>query len=385
MCRNAKNDLHLQKIFCSIAVFVASLCLAINSFAKTYLVSTLQKDSYVDPDNSDNIIYSYDLSQSDYTYKYFMYKAQGANQGQTLYSRSYVNTVNAPLFLAWNVNKGNEALDGTVPSQYNFDGLLVGNTVKLDLVMTLGTTNQIPGYGYCYLLLFNHTPSYSEVWNIQTGGASATIASTGVVADVYQIQVGGGSNPQTIHLAFDFLIETYTSNLFPVIAWSVPQGYQGNLISSTVTLSRSYPSSGIIVHNTDQINTTVNDIDDKIVSIQGDMTVIKNKLTSIDNGLDDINDSINHLESTLTQNGQTPEFSTDETLPVDDIEDANNGIESAQANFNNFFADYFLHSNVGAWFTQLWDTLLDSSGVGTPFLFLTPAALFLIVRSLFGR
>lgn len=103
--------------------------------------------------------------------------------------------------------------------------------------------------------------------------------------------------------------------------------------------------------------------------------------SNIVNGLDDVNDSINDLENTLT-NGQQIDLENDEVLPSEQYDDAEDNIDSASTDLSSFL-DYI--TGAVDWFPQMWNTLLDSSAGFNPFFLLSPAVIFLILRSILGR
>lgn len=103
--------------------------------------------------------------------------------------------------------------------------------------------------------------------------------------------------------------------------------------------------------------------------------------SNIVQGLDDVQQGLNDLENTLT-NGQLIDFENDDVLPSQSYEDAEDNIDVAGQDLASFL-DYITAAL--NWFPQMWNTLLDDSGGFNPFFLLTPAAGFLILRSLLGR
>lgn len=103
--------------------------------------------------------------------------------------------------------------------------------------------------------------------------------------------------------------------------------------------------------------------------------------SNIVQGLDNVQQGINALENTLT-NGQTIDLENDDVLPSQSYEDAEDNIDVAGQDLASFL-DYITAAL--NWFPQMWNSLLDDSGGFNPFFLLTPAAGFLILRSLLGR
>lgn len=169
--------------------------------------------------------------------------------------------------------------------------------------------------------------------------------------------------------------------------------FTGNLVGFS---SPSYLSFGIYCNPSldferEQLKLTVDDIQfsvyDYPIEPDPDSPIPEPEPdpTPSDPDLEIIDDNIKDFEDKLTEDGKEPSFEGDH---INDyfIDNSVDEIDSLVIPFDDFFngiADSF------NWFKEMWRTLLGSDsgfpGSDSPFLLLTPAALFLILRSVIGR
>lgn len=371
------------------AVFVAALLIfgtvlsavaytSSNSAITVYPLSRYKTAARYDS-SGQHLITSYTIPSSDITWYVNATTTGGSSYGQYrsyIYDSSAYSSIPEHWFSVWNWYSTSTAAYNRV----NFDGLLSGTTVVITLNLTVNPYNTSGG-NLCADLLFVDNEatvsSYARFGYMSSNSNHSPINPNFTVTDSYSSGVLGLGS-QTVIVQLSFVMDTVVHDgLFPIIVFydSAYVPYYGIVVNSAdISVGENVPLN---VAN----NIVINDIYGTVQDIQQGVEDVNQGVQDVNQGVQDVNQGIDDLRDDLL-NGSDMHFSSEDTLPSDDYDQASEDIDTVFHDATNFWTSF---EDVVPWFKSFWQHLLDDTGGGTPFLLLIPAAFFVLLRNILGR
>lgn len=349
-----------------------------NSAITVYNLSRFKTSARYDS-TGERLITAYTIPSS-YIKWYVSAYTSGGSQSSTYRNAIYDSTVYGSIperwFSVWNWFSSSN----TPYNRVDFSSLTSGTNVVITLNLTVNPYNTSGGKLGADLLFVDNEATvsqYARFGYMSNNSNHSPVNPSYTVTDSYSSpSLNLGSQQVIVQLSF-VMDNQLHDGLFPVIIFydSNYTPYYGIIINSAdISVTENVP---LTVAN----NIVINDISNTVNDIQQGVDDVNQGVQDVNQGVQDVNQGIDDLRDDLL-NGPDMQFSSEDTLPVDDYDQASDDIDTVFHDATNFWTSF---EDVVPWFKSFWQHLLDDSGGGTPFLLLIPAAFFVLLRNVLGR